>query len=170
MQNLNIPILKSADEMTAAILANNPIAVRHRMAKHGFPSISSAMGYEDFVRLLKNKVFQSRQEALNFVTDILNVELNPNGRFAPDLIALQRRSGGHTLGNAVYQAYDQIMPYDQSTTSVVEEIIPKKGREYFKELTTTQKYVVGGLAAIGALFLLVLIITTFAKITKKIIA
>ena len=157
---MQIPI--TPQEIVNAVVGNNPIAVKAKLQEAGLTDSYFQLTATGFTELLGKLPINSRSEAIDMVSRLLDVQIDNNGFAAPWLYK-QITDYSMNLGQLSYQIFDASLPAE---TAVIQTPAKKpcgcsKKKEQTQMATalpTKQSLAIGvivlGLAAFGLLCLI----------------
>ena len=102
----------SPSELVKLIVTNNPGAVRRNLLQSGLVGQNFQLTSDGFMQLLSElpeQIVQTREQAIVFITEILNVNIDPQGVGGNQLLQLSQNTG-LPLKSIVQQIFEQNMP------------------------------------------------------------
>jgi len=145
----------SPTELVQLLVANNPQAIRRNLLQNGLVGQNYQVTAEGFMQLLSElpeKLINTREKAIGMVTSLLNINIDPAGVGGQQLLQMSSNYG--SLPQMVTQTFEQNMPPDLSK--------PKCGCQ--GHTFDGSRLTIMSLAAMGVLFIIVLLVKLFLKI------
>ena len=151
--------------MVKLIVANNPGAVRRNLLQSGLVGQNFQLTPEGFMQLLSGlpeQIVGTREQAIGFVTTMLNVQIDPQGVGGNQLIGLSQNFG-QPLNGIIQQVFEQNMPAEMPIN------LPNQqstcGCKHADSIDGKQATILV-FAALGILFVIVILVKMFLKILQ----
>jgi len=155
----------SPSELVRLIVSNNPSEVRRKLLQSGMVNANYQLTPDGFMRLLSElpeQIVGTREQAIAFVTEVLNVNIDPQGVGGNQLLQLSQNIG-LPLKGIVQQIFEQNMP--PMLLSNVPNQQPTCGCHGKPKIDGKQATILV-LAILGVLFLITISVKLFLKILQ----
>jgi len=148
--------MTSPTELVQLLVANNPQAIRRNLLQNGLVGQNHQVTAEGFMQLLSElpeELINTREKAINMAAGLLNINIDPAGVSGQQLLQMSNTFGG-SVSQMAAQIFEQSMPPDLSKPSC-----GCQGHSFDGSQAT-----ILALAAMGLLFIIVLLVKLFLKI------
>lgn len=146
----------SPTELVQLLVANNPQAVRRNLLQNGLVGQSYQVTAEGFMQLLSElpeQLINTREKAINMAASLLNINIDPAGVSGKQLLQMSNSYEG-SVPQMVMQTFEQSIPPDLTNPSCGCHAKSFDG----------SRITILGLAAMGLLFIIVILVKLFLKI------
>jgi hypothetical protein len=113
---MQIPI--TPQEIVNAVVGNNPAAVKAKLQEAGLTDSYFQLTASGFTELLGKLPITSRNEAIDMVSRLLDVQIDNNG-FAATWLYKQITDYGMNLGQITHRIFDASLPAETGMTNVL---------------------------------------------------
>ena len=146
----------SPTELVQLLVANNPQAVRRNLLQNGLVGQSYQVTAEGFMQLLSElpeALINTREKAIGMAASLLNFNIDPAGVGGQQLLQMSNNFSG-SVPQMVSQVFEQNLPPE-----ITKSTCGCQGHSFDASRVTILT-----LAAIGLLFIIVLLAKLFLKI------
>lgn len=155
----------SPSELVRLIVSNNPSGVRRNLLQSGLVNAAYQLtphGLMNLLTELPEQIVKTREQAVTFITQILNVPIDPQGVGGGQLTSLSQNYG-LPLSGIVRKIFEENMP-----VSTLPQNIEQHSNCGCKNAskTTPEQAVILTLAALGLIFVITILVKLFLKILQ----